>query len=1571
MRSMTKENSITKMETLRTDADLQAIQQSVAFKNISDAIEQYRRQFGVAFLALIAFSAIHVGLVVIANLYTLQTRVTHGVLTSTTDESQAVGTSSIVEQVDLQFIMTNMNEIQQMRALNNIKDVHFTDKSTNYRQYTVTGFQLGGWRRSELKLYTSVGHVLKYVRGSGLTVYSEAGSTAETPATATANTSSGRHLLQKGVSVSASVGQSGSSSASDSADSATAEVNAKVARWRALYVDAIEKVDANAYYSMQVNARQAASAAMPVVSTVMDSSLFNPSKGTSGEAIKQKVYDIVGLVRDGADYATEEFANSEVAMKMNLGSTHDFTSTGMEDAFDSLDTAIMDMDANAITEVVAELVASQTQTQEAFDLFFGQKRGDAYVGGGWFGMLAENMYGDIWDTEGEAGTGEYGCSGMDLSWIQTSEVYQKDVSMHAMHKCDERRVSISKGKGGAAAGFITADTLPMTQMVQGDYAPWVEGHLFSSMLGYVEYFTSYFPPSYCDANTPKIPSVFMLHGFGGDDEFLHFIARAMDYCFNYYWNPPSGGSAGADGILAPPWGFVVTCPRDASGPMGKKSWYLNTLFTGYHMDFIAFELRLFLIKESWVLQNPMSKAGVFGFSMGGFGSFQLIFAYPNFFGYAGLFNGPTDGNDCFYTDSCYMWCMVDPGFCEILWMSVGIIFNNYVIMRAGSDLNSPNSASPMMHGNAVDLLKRGHYSGFTVEEVFMTDGEMRSAKDLMEFGLEGGLTFVDCLKTDAGDIIPGVYVPGKDVTIAGICDDSLTKDKMADPGDVWMGRLTLNSNSPGLYGPPPAPGSTRFVCPVKYGCAMYCIEQLAWAGENDRHDQFSGDDSEFNQIGNVAASHRRQGSNLFWVNPVYSTMATQYFCPTMNVLTNAYVTECYNNFVNSVPVGMIQAASYTQFGPTAINEDDMSGQWLFMSVDPSDEYGVYHGAQMFSNYWLQHVYDAADQAKFEYDVFMFDHTGEFGHSYCQDDLRKTIASLSEFYFTRVVTKSGFEGYEATGSYDAYGNSADDDYTYSAWWDSYYDNYYAEYNARRLNAYGYYFRPPAPPEPGFDNFNGGSMSMEEYYIDVCQPGASSGDCVPMCFMWSLPISETFGKFEKVVHNGLGGQDVEEKGDKGYMYSESALCSMSTMMSTIDLSIADGVSVADPQPHLFFDAEHYAVGSSHNEASAGHHSDDVFTFKEAPEGYTMEIPNSVSGGADVCTAACDTYFSEYEDLRAAALANATAEMENAVFTAYGDYLEASGDISDAYECLTNVFQYVQGQPSVIEAFMSLDTTPKELTTISEAILSSSCPALWNAASKGGSKGGKGGSKAEAPKVEAPGSATYQYWPCKGGEKDSWCGWNKMTAEQLAEYNMMTTFETFETSLLSHPYSEATCQAEMKGLMEEYVEIQNDAELRAFESEFQSLETKVEAEIAANSCGKGTISVPMTRDHKSFRHAVETICILNVAGLEDKYATAQAEAKAEIESKETEYAAKDLDSKSEDSCTPQEVYDFYTTTWYCYNKKMQQDGKEPKSGPFTGDAVRQAYDNLVAGKGFSPPKESCMEADYDWKDDIHTDY
>mmetsp|Transcript_31959 Transcript_31959/g.38634 ORF Transcript_31959/g.38634 Transcript_31959/m.38634 type:complete len:2338 (-) Transcript_31959:755-7768(-) len=167
-----------KASDVRQDADLEAVQVSVALKHILTSVEEYRRQFGLVFLALFGFAALHVGLVVIANLCTLDTRVQHNMLTarmsnSTTDGfADPIATAEAERSYDIAYIMANVHGAEKRELLSNLKSVNFVDAAGSYRAYTVTGFQLQGHKDSELKLYTAVGHVLKYVRGTGLQVIS-------------------------------------------------------------------------------------------------------------------------------------------------------------------------------------------------------------------------------------------------------------------------------------------------------------------------------------------------------------------------------------------------------------------------------------------------------------------------------------------------------------------------------------------------------------------------------------------------------------------------------------------------------------------------------------------------------------------------------------------------------------------------------------------------------------------------------------------------------------------------------------------------------------------------------------------------------------------------------------------------------------------------------------------------------------------------------------------------------------------------------------------------------------------------------------------------------------------------------------------------------------------------------------------------------------------------------------------------------------------------------------------------------------------------------------------------------
>jgi hypothetical protein len=188
---------------LRPEADLQAIQTSVAFNKIADAIEQYRRQFGLVFLSLVAFSAVHVGLVVVANLYTQQTRVHKGMLigTSVSENGDSVhtpvATAAAQQQYDIPFIMSSLPTDQQRKMLTSLKTVNFVDSAGDFRQYTVTGFKLGGHGHAQLKLFTSVGHVLQYQRGQGLSVFDDSSSDNSTASASPSRNT--RKLLQQTI----------------------------------------------------------------------------------------------------------------------------------------------------------------------------------------------------------------------------------------------------------------------------------------------------------------------------------------------------------------------------------------------------------------------------------------------------------------------------------------------------------------------------------------------------------------------------------------------------------------------------------------------------------------------------------------------------------------------------------------------------------------------------------------------------------------------------------------------------------------------------------------------------------------------------------------------------------------------------------------------------------------------------------------------------------------------------------------------------------------------------------------------------------------------------------------------------------------------------------------------------------------------------------------------------------------------------------------------------------------------------------------------------------------------------
>jgi hypothetical protein len=680
---------------LRSDADLQAIQTSVAFKNISDAVEQYRRQFGLAFLALVAFSAIHVGLVVIANLYTMQTKLHGGVMTDAADPSVPVATGESRQSFDLQYIMSNLEDGDQLRALSEVRTAAFVDREGTYRQYSVTGFQLGGWKRSELKLYTSVGHVLEYVRGRGVQVYSESGVTGSSPN----STRAGRHLLQAMPVVNVWNGKVTTLTAPDTDSSPaewqafseqvnTAQYGNGLNQWAtasmgnslddvaasagSAAITNIEQMAANGWADSGASlnsmwgsdARQAASktAFAPAVNSYINVA--------AGEA---KSVDWVGAnndwqaakveaVAEGQQYLADEglpatwkaaLEKEDLYATSGLAEYHERVALlGSYDAF-----IVQEASMVVVQLVVAAEAASASWTQ------FAQT--------GHFGAAATG------ETTTQ-GSGTYACTGMTESEIAAAEM----------------RLNDSNGPTDVLTNFC--DDLQ---------ASLIGGTFFSPVLGGYDSFVAHINRDIlCAGQSPKPASdvgvwyLYFLHGWGESAFVMFEMEPVIEFIIaGLVQTRPGSGLAN----LAT---FVV---NDMGCPYGGKTWYANNIFTGYHMDLIAFDLPAYA--ESTLSLAALGK-GLFGFSMGGFGAVSISLTYPALFVGSAFFNAVLDGNPCFWYGYCHALCGLDHMDCDMKWTTIHVAFAPYITVSAGSVLSSTGSFDPVAYGVAWLALESGSAS---------------------------------------------------------------------------------------------------------------------------------------------------------------------------------------------------------------------------------------------------------------------------------------------------------------------------------------------------------------------------------------------------------------------------------------------------------------------------------------------------------------------------------------------------------------------------------------------------------------------------------------------------------------------------------------------------------------------------------------------------------------------------------------------------------------------------------------------------------------------------------------------
>jgi hypothetical protein len=574
--------------------------------------------------------------------------------------------------------MTNLDEKAQVHALNNFKEASFMDRENTYRQYTVTGFQLGGWKRSELKLYTSVGHILEYVRGKGIRVYSESGSTSTN---CTAGTESRRKLLGGGGAPAQSALQaiidtqygSGIDGQDDAAknaliesslpnlknavNDATAAASATVANMAAngwaTDTDAWEGVVMNA-----ISKNFGYSAASQYKSAYWADNLQAKMDALAGLAASQASYGgTTGDVEETTENAFEIYSDLYSYAAGGPGSVvYDQSGLGLYEK----GVAELGYDGFVLSEantIIASIASTTTEQIDSWDTF----KTTGYIGA-------------IETTTAAYGSSTYGCGTKDVAYYEGENTSGGEMVYH-----------VCTGDGTGTAGKLMG------------------GYFFSEIIGSYEAFIMMLPGDFCaefgKSQYDKVDSktgkhyidfggahkseyfLYLMHGWGESGVVLVEASDTISFLMS-------------DGAAI---NFLTICAEDNGSPYGGKSWYVNNVFTGFHQDMIVFELPEYLYAsmglDSW-------NKGIYGFSMGAAGSLNIGFTYSNVYGAIAAFNGPVEGDECFFCGYCHVYCGVDSFKCEIMWSSPQAAYNPYVIVAVGGYMQTMGYYDPSAYGIA-------------------------------------------------------------------------------------------------------------------------------------------------------------------------------------------------------------------------------------------------------------------------------------------------------------------------------------------------------------------------------------------------------------------------------------------------------------------------------------------------------------------------------------------------------------------------------------------------------------------------------------------------------------------------------------------------------------------------------------------------------------------------------------------------------------------------------------------------------------------------------------------------------
>jgi hypothetical protein len=87
--------------------------------------------------------------------------------------------------------------------------------------------------------------------------------------------------------------------------------------------------------------------------------------------------------------------------------------------------------------------------------------------------------------------------------------------------------------------------------------------------------------------------------------------------------------------------------------------------------------------------------------MGGFGSISIAITYPTLFMAAAFFNAVLDAHPCMFFGYCHSLCGVDSMDCDMKWVTVGVAFTPYVMVKQDHIMSSTGAFDPVAYGVAV------------------------------------------------------------------------------------------------------------------------------------------------------------------------------------------------------------------------------------------------------------------------------------------------------------------------------------------------------------------------------------------------------------------------------------------------------------------------------------------------------------------------------------------------------------------------------------------------------------------------------------------------------------------------------------------------------------------------------------------------------------------------------------------------------------------------------------------------------------------------------------------------------